>query len=132
MKKLRSSTRLSYTSCTCTIPSTLGHGMRVLPMFNTTTTKSYIAQPNTTPFRWGWDFICWVPWMLHYSLWPPKKTHRMLQLEMKNPLSSLRKFITSANRFRIFYRSPMLSTSNAVINIGCYTCLKWQKKFGCT
>jgi hypothetical protein len=55
MAKLRSSIERSYISCTCTIPSTLTHGMRVSPMSSIATTEPCIAQLATTPFRWGWD-----------------------------------------------------------------------------
>jgi hypothetical protein len=115
----------------CKIPSTLTHGMRVFPMFNTTTVEPYISPPTITPFRWGWDFNHWLPWMFHYPLWLPKKTRRMLQKLTKKP-DSLRKSITSANGFVIFYKSPMQSTSNVMINTGCHTSFRWGTKFGCT
>jgi hypothetical protein len=100
-------------------PSTPTPGMRFFPMLNTTTMDPYIAQPSTTPFRWGWDFNHWVPWILHYPLRPPKQTRRMLQLNLTKPPSSLNESSTSANRFMIFYRSPIPSTSSAMINTGC-------------
>jgi hypothetical protein len=56
----------------------------------------------------------------------------MLQLQLKNPPGSLSKSNTSTNRFRIFYRSPMPSTNNAMINTGCHTSFGWETKFGCT
>jgi hypothetical protein len=92
--------------------------MRVFPMINTTTTETYIAQLATSPFRWGWDFNHWVPWMLHYPLRPSRKICCMLQLELTNPPGSLSRSNTSSNRFRIFYRSPMPSTRNTLINKG--------------
>ena len=106
--------------------------MRVSPIFNTTKTYPYIAQLATGPFIWGWDFNHWVPWMLHYPLRPPKKTHHMIQLELKNPPDSMRRSITSANRFRIFYRSLIPSTSSVMINTVCHTSFRWETKFGCT
>jgi len=106
--------------------------MRVFHMFIIATINPYIAQPTTTHFKWGWDFNHWVPWMLHYPLRPPRKTHRMLQLELTNPPGSLRGSNTSTNRFRIFYRIPMPRTSNTMINTGCGTSFKWETKFGCT
>jgi hypothetical protein len=101
-------------------------------MFNTTTIEPYIAQPNTTYFRWGWDFNNWVPWMLHYPFRPPRKTHPMLTLKPKNLPSSLIRYSTSTNRFRIFHRSPMLSTSNSMINTRCHTNFRWERNFGFT
>ena len=101
-------------------------------MFNTITTRPYIAQPATTPFRWGWDFNHWVPWMLHYPLRPPRKTHRMLQLKLTKPPGSMRRSRTSTNTFRIFYRIPMPSIRNAMFNTRCHTSFKWETKFGCT
>jgi hypothetical protein len=41
--------------------NTLTHGMRAFPMSNIATTEPCIAQPATTPFRWGWDSNHWVP-----------------------------------------------------------------------
>jgi hypothetical protein len=49
--------------------------------------------------------------MLHYPLWSPRPTHLLLQLKLTKPPGSLRGSNTSANRFRISYRSPMTSTS---------------------
>jgi hypothetical protein len=132
MAKPSSSTGSSCTSYVSTILRTPTPGMRVFPMFSTSTIEPYIYQPVTTPFRWGWDFNHWVTWMLHYPLRPPRQTCRMLQLELTNPPSSLRRSSTSGNRFKIFYRSPMLSTSSAMINMGCQTSFRWETKFGFT
>jgi hypothetical protein len=106
--------------------------MRVFPMFITTRTEPYIAQSTTSPFRWGWDFNHWVPWMLHYPLQPPRKTHPMLKLKPTKLPSSLSGFNTSTNRFRIFCRSPIPSTSIVMINTECHTSFRWEIIFGCT
>ena len=106
--------------------------MRVFPMFNIVIMEPYIAQPTIAPFGWVWDFIHWVLWMLHYSLQPPRMTRHMLQIELTNPPRSLSGSNTSSNRFRIFYRSPMPSTSSAMINIGCHTSFRWEINFGYT
>ena len=100
-------------------------------MFNTVTTELYIAQPATAPFMWGWDFNHWVPWMLHYHFRPHRKNHPYRKLKLTKPLGSLNESITSSNRFRIFCRSPMPSTSTAMINTGCHTSFRWEIKFGC-
>jgi hypothetical protein len=92
----------------------------------------YISQPSTTPFRWGWDFNHWVPCMLHYPLGPPRKTHCMLQVKLTKPPCSLSGSNTFTNSFKIFYRSPITSTRNTMINIRCHTSLRWETKFGCT
>jgi hypothetical protein len=70
--------------------------------------------------------------MLHFPLWSPRLTHLLLQLKLTKPPSSLSGSITSANRFRISYRSPMTSTNSAMINIGCRISFRWATKFGCT
>jgi hypothetical protein len=70
--------------------------------------------------------------MLHFPLRSPQPTHILLQLKLTKPSGSLRKSITSANRFRISYRSPMTSTNNTMINIGCRISFRWVTKFGCT
>jgi hypothetical protein len=103
-----------------------------LPYVQHSYNEPYIAQLTTTPFRSGWDSNHWVPWMLHYLLRPPRSTHHLLQLKLTKPPGSLRGSNTSANRFRIFYRSPMPSTSNAMINTGCHISFRWETKCGCT
>jgi hypothetical protein len=70
--------------------------------------------------------------MLHFPLRSPRLTHLLLQLKLKKPPSSLSGSNTSTNRFRISYRSPMTSTNNAMINIGCHISFRWATKFGCT
>ena len=70
--------------------------------------------------------------MFHYPLWPPRKTHPMPQLKMKNTPSSLSGSITFSNRFNVFYKSPMPSTRNAMFNITCHTSFRWETNFGCT
>jgi hypothetical protein len=106
--------------------------MRVFAIFSTTTTDPYIAQSTTTPFRWGFDFNHWVPWMLHYPLWPPKQTPPMLQLNLTMPPGSLRRSNTYTNMFMIFCRSRMPSTRRTMINTECHISFRWETKFGCT
>jgi hypothetical protein len=70
--------------------------------------------------------------MLHFPLRSPRSTHILLQLKLTKPPISLSRSITSANRFKISYRSPMTSTNSAMINIGCRISFRWEIKFGCT
>jgi hypothetical protein len=70
--------------------------------------------------------------MFHYLLRPPQLTHILLQLKLKNPLGSLNGSSTSANRFKIFYRSPIPSTKSSMINIGCHIKFRWETKCGFT
>jgi hypothetical protein len=70
--------------------------------------------------------------MLHYPLQSPRPTHLLPQLKLTKPPSSLIRSNTSANRFRICYRSPMPSTSNTMINTRCHISFRWETKFGCT
>jgi hypothetical protein len=62
------------------------------------------------------------------SAWP---THILLQLKLSKPPGSLSRSSTSANKFRISYRSSMTSTSNTMINIGCHISFRWATKFSC-
>jgi len=132
MAKLGSSIGWSYISCACTIKNTPAHGMRVFPMFNISLTKPCITQLATAPSRWGWDSNHWAPWMLRYPCWPPQPNSPLIHKKLTKPPSSLRRSSTSANRFRIFFRILMPSTSSAMINIGCHICFRWEIKFGCT
>jgi hypothetical protein len=70
--------------------------------------------------------------MLHFPLRSPQSTHLLLQLKLINPLGSLSRSITSTNKFMIYYKSPMTSRNNAMINIGCHISFRWVTKFGCT
>jgi hypothetical protein len=106
--------------------------MRVFPKVQHNYNRAIHSSTDHNPFRWGWDFNHWVPWMLHYPLRPPRKNRRMLQLELKNPLGSLSRSSTSSKKFRIFYRSPMPSTRNAMINTRCHASFRLETKFGCT
>jgi hypothetical protein len=106
--------------------------MRVFPMSNIATNKPYIDQLTTTPFRWGWDSSHWAPWMLHYPWKTPWSTHPLLHQKLTKPPSSLSGSSTSFNRFSIFYRSPMPSTINTLINSRCHISFRWVTKFGCT
>jgi hypothetical protein len=106
--------------------------MRLFPISIIATIDPYIAQMATTPFRWGWDSNHWAPWMFHYPWRKPLLTRPLLHLKLKNPPGSLRGSKTSANRFRIFYRSPMPSTRNSMINTRCHISLRWATKFGFT
>jgi hypothetical protein len=70
--------------------------------------------------------------MLHYPLRSPRSTHPLLQLKLTKPCGSFSGSSTSTNKFRIFYRSPMPSTSSAMIKTGCHISFRWEKIFGCT
>jgi hypothetical protein len=69
--------------------------------------------------------------MLHFPLRSPRLTHILLQRKLTTPPGSLSGSITSTNKFRISYRSPMTSTKSAMINIGCHISFRWATKFGC-
>jgi hypothetical protein len=131
MAKLRSSIRCSYISYTCTTQNIPAHGIRVLPMSSIATIDPYIDQLATTTFRWGLYSNHWAPWMLHYPWRPPQLTHPLLHHMMTNPPSSLSGSNTSANWFKIFYKSLIPSTNNTMINIGCHISLRCETKFGC-
>jgi hypothetical protein len=66
--------------------------------------------------------------MFHFPLGSPRLTHILLQLKLTKPPSSMRRFNTSANNFRMSYRSPMTSTSNNMINIKCHISFRWGDK----
>jgi hypothetical protein len=110
--------------------SILIYGMRVFPMFNTTTIWLSIAPPTIDPFRWGWDSNPWVPLMLHYLLEPHRKILPMFSLRPTKPPDSLSGFITSTNRSMRFCRKPMLSTSNTMINTGYCISFRWEIRSG--
>jgi hypothetical protein len=100
-------------------------------MFRKVTIEPYIAQSTITPFRWGWDFNHWVPWMLHYPLRPHRKNHPMLKPKPTKPPGSLKESNTSTNKFMIFFKSLIPSISNTMINIECHTSFRWDIKVGC-
>jgi hypothetical protein len=94
--------------------------------------KSIHISINHIPFQVGLDFNHWVPWMLQYALHPHRKNCPMQKLKKKNPPDSLNESNTFPNRFRIFCRIPMPSTSSTMINIECHKSFRWEIKFCCT
>jgi hypothetical protein len=56
----------------------------------------------------------------------------MIQQKLTKPPNSLIKSITSSNKFMIFYKIPMPSINNAMINTGCHTSFRWETKVGFT
>jgi hypothetical protein len=97
-------------------------------MFNTVTTGLSIVPPTIAHFRWVWDSNPWDPLMLHFLFPPHRKNLPMISLRSTKPQDSLSGFITSANRSRRFCRNPMLSSSNAMINIGYHTSFRLATK----
>jgi hypothetical protein len=70
--------------------------------------------------------------MFHYPWRPPRPTCPLIHQKLTKPPNSLSRSNTSSNRFRIFYRSPIPSTSSGMINTGCHISFRWVTKFGCT
>jgi len=68
--------------------------------------------------------------MLHYLLQPHKQNFSMFNLRPTKPPDSLSGFNTSTNMSMRFCRKPMLSTSNAMINIGYRISFRWETRFG--
>jgi hypothetical protein len=104
--------------------------MSVSPIFNKVTTWLSIALLAISHFRSGWDSNPWVPLMLHYLLQPNKQTLTMFSLRPKKPPDSLSGFNTSNNKSMIFFRNPMLSTSNAMINTMYHTSFMLETRSG--
>jgi hypothetical protein len=106
--------------------------MRVFHIFNIVTIDPYMAKPTTSPFRWGWDFNHWVPCMFHYPLRPHMQNHPILKTKPTKTPISLNESITSNNRFKLFFTSPMPSASSAMVNNKFHTSFRWEIKFGFT
>jgi hypothetical protein len=68
--------------------------------------------------------------MLHFLFAQQKQTLPLISLRSTKPLYSLRGFNTYTNKSRIFCRNPMLSTRNAMINIGYHISFKLATKSG--
>jgi hypothetical protein len=68
--------------------------------------------------------------MLHFLFPPQRQTLHLISLRSTKLPDSLREFNTSTNRSKRFCRNPMLSTSNAMINIGYHTSFRLATKFG--
>jgi hypothetical protein len=111
-------------SYACTTPNICEHVMKASPIFK-------IAQSTIDPLRWGWDFNHWVPLMSCFPLHRHMHNHRMFNIRPTNPKSLLNRLSTSSNRSMIFYRKPMLSTNNFMINIRYRTSFRWETRYGC-
>jgi hypothetical protein len=99
-------------------------------MFNTITTGLSIAPLAIAHFKWDWDSNPWVPLMLHYLFPPHRHTLPMFSLRLTMPPYSLSRFNTSINRSRRFFKNPMLSTSNTMIDTGYHTDFRLETKCG--
>jgi hypothetical protein len=128
MAKQSSSIESLCTSYACITLINHVHGMIFFPMFNTTTIRLSIAPLSIAHFRCGWDSNPWVSLMLHYLLQPHRHNIPMFSLRPIKPLESLSRFNTSTNRSMRFFRYPVLSTSNAMINIGYHTSFRWETR----
>jgi hypothetical protein len=58
------------------------------------------------------------------------KSPPMLRLRLIKKPNFLSESNTSNNNFMIFYRNPMPSTSNAMINIEYHTIFRWEIRYG--
>jgi hypothetical protein len=99
-------------------------------MFNTTTKNLSIAPPTICHFRWGLDSNPWVSLMLPYLLQPRRKNIPMFSMRSTNPPNSFSRFNIFGNRSMRFFQKTMLSTSNAMINIGYHTSFRWETRSG--
>jgi hypothetical protein len=99
-------------------------------MFNIITKGLSIAPLSIAHFRWGWDSNPWDLLMLQFLLPPHRYNLPMISLRSKNPPDALRGFNTYANRSRIFFINPMLSTSSDMINAGYHTSFRLATKSG--
>ena len=68
--------------------------------------------------------------MLHFLSPPHRQTITLISLRSTKPPDSLSWFNKYTNRSRRFFKYPMLSTSNAMINIGYRTILRLEIKSG--
>jgi hypothetical protein len=66
--------------------------------------------------------------MLHFLLPPHRQTLPLMSLRSTKPSDSLSRFNTSTNRSRRFYRNPMLSTNNPMINTRYHTSFRLATK----
>jgi hypothetical protein len=103
-----------------------------LPYVQHNYNRAIHSSTDHNPFQVGLGFQPLGPMDVALPLAATQEDSSMLQLKLTKPPSSLRRSNTSTNRFNIFYRSPMPSTSSAMINTGCHTSFRWETKFGCT
>jgi hypothetical protein len=103
-----------------------------LPYVQHSYNRALHSSTDHNPFQVGLGFQPLGPIDVALPLAVTSPTHLLLQLKLTKPPGSLSGSNTSTNRFRISYRSPMTSTSNTMINIGCHISFRWATKFGCT
>jgi hypothetical protein len=92
-----------------------------LPYVQHSYNKDIHSSTDYIPFQVGLGFQPLGPMDVAPPLRPPRKTRRLLQLQLKNTPGLLSGSNTYVNRFMIFYRIPMPSTSNSMINTGFHT-----------
>ena len=101
-----------------------------LPYVQHSYNRSLHSPTAHSPFQVGLGFqpLCLIDVPCHLWLLRLIRLMSSLNLTKKTPSSSA--FNTSANRFMKYWTEPMLSTSNAMINIRCHTTSRWATKYG--
>jgi hypothetical protein len=104
-----------------------------LPYVQHNYNKAIHSSTNHNPFQVGLGFQPLGPMDVALPLAATQEDSSHAQTEVEKDTWFIEQISnTSSNRFRIFYRSPMPSTSNAMINTRCHTSFRWEIKFGCT
>jgi hypothetical protein len=103
-----------------------------LPYVQHNYNRAIHSSTDHNPFQVGLGFQPLGPMDVALPLAATQEDSSHAPTELTKPPGSLSGSNTSTNRFRIFYRSPMPSTSSTMINTGCHTSFRWETKFGCT
>jgi hypothetical protein len=103
-----------------------------LPYVQHSYNRAIHSSTNHNPFQVGLGFQPLGPMDVALPLASTQEESSHAQTKADKATRFIEQSNTSTNRFRIFCRSPMPSTSSAMINIGCHTSFRWEIKFGCT
>jgi hypothetical protein len=102
-----------------------------LPYVQHNYNRALHSSTGHNPFQVGLGFqpLCPIDVAIPFAATQVDSAHVQSEAD-KGLTTSLSTFNTSASRSMIYWTEPMLSTSNAMINIGCHTSSRWATKFG--
>jgi hypothetical protein len=98
-----------------------------LPYVQHSYNRSLHSSSRRNPFQVGLGFQPVGP----IDVARPLANNPMLNLRQTKTPSLLNEFNTSYIKSMIFYRNPILSTNNAMINTWCHTNFRWEIRSDC-
>jgi hypothetical protein len=102
-----------------------------LPYVQHNYNKSLHSSTDHNPFQVGLRFQPLGPIDVTLPLATTQEEYSHVQSEANKATNFIEWIQHIRQQVHDIFRNPMLSTSNAMINIGCHTSFRWETRFGC-